>query len=1060
MNDRLNAIEGQSVRLYLRNYVSNVLTDATGAVTAIIREQTGTSTLETLTATRESRGVYYVEWAIPTSNVESAKYRSSFPGSGYYQDIWTLDGDTYSQDFFVFPEGYDSLVATTVSPLKFDYIFNTPRLEKGAKDYLSITLNEIDGKLVNTEDTFPEGEIQLIKGTETVFNYDDLIHQSTSSEYLYFLNTESLDSGVYKVQLKHTVPATTRNSKAIVTTTKTLNNGFTPSSSDSKLELVVDGIRQNVLFPSTADKARITTVFTEPLSFFDVSNDLFVVEVNGTEQERRLLNTPEPRGIDDIVDELNGTFPSGLASPATAFGGATAATYPSTSPGLQLALPMVTATNDYTEALADQLWGDDLSFTIDGTTYSVVFTGSTANTRDDIIDQINAEVGEDVAGYVTGTKTVFFITKSGASSIEIVGGDAADKLGFFAGQADINPSGLGAGVASVEASSPEVIKLTGTTSLRILTQSEGSVANEDLGFDTTGTIVEKTEDTAATITGSIINLLSVVNPYEATITTENSVNDNLANVTTIDGDSLTLDADMTSFTVPFADNVDSGAITSGFFTQAFSFINGTNDTLELDYVNNAVTVSKTIDFTGSPSETLDINDVISAINTELASGTDISDKVIADSYQGRLRIRMRKVDGDTGIVDQSLRIVKAESTAFDILGFEGIVDSPEPVFRNDQVTEDESSPGIGDLVAVDYINAPTATDIVNQINADATASTYVVASLLTDDRISITALNPPTTTTLTASFSSPNNADDYLDFTALSSTRETGQNFDIVITVDGGDAQTVSFADGSRNTDYFVQQINAQAVGVIAENDTNRIKISHQTAGSGNTFSLSDSSGGTTLTTLGLDGSVTAGTDGTAPTITATSAPASTFVSTQNGVLKIKAVETDPFTEIELGSDEDTGAEVATLISAISGITASYDAGTSTLTIESDLAGSDNGFIRIGSLNEGSTANTVLNISTDGAESVGSDGTPYTINQVKDRINNVFGGELVAENSSNFIRMSSLATGADASLEIGEKTTTDVLTDWGLVVGKTLGTSTTQVAQIIVSPRLTLTVGE
>ena len=88
--ERYTAQEGKTVRLYLRNYVSNVLTDADSTPTVYIRPRNGSTTLTTLTPTRESVGVYYADWAVPSSVVTSQKYSETFTGSGYYNDVWSL----------------------------------------------------------------------------------------------------------------------------------------------------------------------------------------------------------------------------------------------------------------------------------------------------------------------------------------------------------------------------------------------------------------------------------------------------------------------------------------------------------------------------------------------------------------------------------------------------------------------------------------------------------------------------------------------------------------------------------------------------------------------------------------------------------------------------------------------------------------------------------------------------------------------------------------------------------------------------------------------------------
>ena len=441
----------------------------------------------------------------------------------------------------------------------------------------------------------------------------------------------------------------------------------------------------------------------------------------------------------------------------------------------------------------------------------------------------------------------------------------------------------------------------------------------------------------------------------------------------------------------------------------------------------------------------------------------MNNEIVADIYQGRLRIRMRKIDSDIGgTTVQKLRIIKdaVTSTSFDTLGFEGITDSPELVFRNDQVVL------VGDdLEASDYIVKPTAAGVVNKINSAATSGEFI-ATLLEDGRIKISSptVGSPSSISVVTSVS-------YLDFVTTSNVGTDGQNYNIVITLDALGTpiiQTTSFEDGIRDTNYFVQQINNQIVGVLAENVSGALKISDQITGAGRQLELTDThtTVGTNLSGLGftpVSGKVIAnnGSNSIPAEIIATNTPATLFVSNSNGILKMKLSETDPFVSINL-SGITTGTGVASAIASAfpTTLNVNFDTVNSILTIETLSIGSNNSFIRIGSINEGSSANLALNISSDGSTSIGTDGIPYTIEQIIDRINAAFGGNIVASNSANFIKLESIQTGAGASLEIGSKTTNDILTDWGLPVGKFFGDSTTRVAQVIVSPKLTFTLGE
>jgi NAD+ synthetase len=82
-----------------------------------------------------------------------------------------------------------------------------------------------------------------------------------------------------------------------------------------------------------------------------------------------------------------------------------------------------------------------------------------------------------------------------------------------------------------------------------------------------------------------------------------------------------------------------------------------------------------------------------------------------------------------------------------------------------------------------------------------------------------------------------------------------------------------------------------------------------------------------------------------------------------------------------------------------------------------------------------------------------------SIDEIIDRINASFGGEVVADNISNFIRLRSIIFGATGTFTIGDSTTNDILTRWGLSKGTFIGTTQTQVAQTIVSQKLNLVVG-
>lgn len=1025
-----------------RNYNSNILTNVS-PLSVELRSRGSSTVLASPTIVNESVGVYYVDWAIPSSNVDSLKYSPTFPGTGDYQDVWKSGLTTLlSQDFFVYPENFPNNLAKIAEPIRLIHTLENNRFEEGAKDYLTWRVAEASNKLIVGESLFPEGQLQLFMGDQLIRNYDysPLIHKEDSDQYKYFLDTTSLKKGIYKVQCRFFVPQTTVHTKANLTTIKSLSNGYFPNT-DTNLGITIDGENRVIPFYRTSTNASVTG-HVSSLTFNSIGNDILMFNIDGTDKQIRLVNTGATRTLSSVIAELNGTIP---------------AMYSGASPSFSF--PVVTS-NLVLGPSVNNLVGKTLVFKVDSVPYTVQFTGSNPTPLGNIVSQINAVwqitnpgtfICQSVSSVLILGQNNSGLAASTLEEVEIVSGTALPLLGFVEGQSDTDITGNLHSIAPLVASENPVGCLqiqnpnTGGT-LTLFSASEGSSANNYLGLSSQQTVANAVTATGAKIVGlGAAYPISVTNASSGSVTGTTALPSSWTYPNTLGGDTLTLKVDGGGTQlVTFTDNQTPTAITSIF---AFGTYNINTKTLIVKRTAPSV-LTATITFAGTNPITT--QSVIAQANAQLASAGITN--IVMDLYNGHLRLRATT----TGVTFDIL----VGSTGDDELGFDtNILGAPESYYQNDQVISD----GLGGVRShqvgeTAYIKPFTPSDVVSQINTQTTGCTasllgnkLVIASDTTGISSSIeitggTAVTPLYLNGLT----SP---------TVWSGTAATNNKFDIVTA--GPVTQTVSLSTGTKSLTQLISEINAQVTGVLASQGgitNDQLVLTTATTGTSATISAVDVTSGTVLSLFGSASPINAtGVDAVLGTINGTTYVPVRTVSGGNARLVLSDnIITTP-TIIDLTACTTTAQVVAAINVSFPG--RASEPSSNILLIQSPTYGA-NSFVTIGGANDGSDANPLLGLSQNGLQAVGTNGQPYTLQQIVGKINASFGGFEVATTDGNFLVLQSITEGAGAEIIISDSTSSDILNLWGLSKGTYVGETKTQVSQTIVSPKLSLFLGE
>jgi hypothetical protein len=1023
--DRFNAAEASTVRLYFRNYNGNILTDT--AVSSVqLRAKNSSVVLQSVNGVsivHESTGVYYIDWAIPSSLQGSLKYSATFPGAGDYQDVWAYTGPTtLAQDFYVYQEGYPTSLAEVVEPIRLTHDLSTNRFEAGASDFLMWRITEANGRLIPGETLYPEGDMQIFFGNKVIKNYLPFIHRADREIYKYYLNTTSFKEGVYKVQARFVIPPGTVETQATIQSSKSLLNGFSPNTNEY-LYLTVDGIDRTISYPKTATVASTSASLRGTFSFVAAANDLFIIAVDGSEKRIRLLNTDTARTDADIVAELNGTVH-----------GEYIATF---------VFPIVTSSIKFAPAVDPGVVGLTFSFSVDSVPYTVQFS-SLAITVPLVVAQLNVAypgIAFDNNGIITLGNA---IAPGTISDITILGGSSLPTLGFTQGQNDTSTHSISPAVAALNAGNIEITGVaSGAGEIRILKGTEGSVANASLGFPSNGDDDVGASNLPATNTGSGITYpILVSSPTTAEIESTSNLSTFSPTLSTVlpatptSIDTLTFTATVDGVAKPvvtFNDVKIPAAITSAYSLGSFSGLH-----LLTLILNDGTAPDCTVTFSGNP---LTLSEVVSQINA--ITNPDAID-AIADVWNGRLRLR--RTTTTLGLT------IKTASTAKDILGFEqSMITSPaEEIYQNDQVYF------LVDLIAPPYILPWTLNDIINKIN---TVTVTTIASL-NGSKIVITSPTTGIGSTLGLVGSGTLLAQFLL---AASSTGANGTNHLLqleyetpVVTL----FDVITLTAGVKSLADIIAEINTQTTSAVATTSGTQIKISTVSTGTTAYLKITDGTFGL-LAALGLSALASNGTNATAPVLTGTAAPLLQYASGGHAILYLKWTDgtTTFFSSVDISADlsltdvRDTINADATinpyLIASVSG---------TTLTIQTLSSGASY-VLTVGGLNEGSTANAILGFSSDGVRVTGTNGQPLSLTQIVERINAAYGGNTIADSFSNLLRLRSTTSGAGASIIIGDDTTTNLLDTFGLAKGTYYGTTTTQVSQTIVSPKLSLIIG-
>ena len=290
--------------------------------------------------------------------------------------------------------------------------------------------------------------------------------------------------------------------------------------------------------------------------------------------------------------------------------------------------------------------------------------------------------------------------------------------------------------------------------MRIATATEGSSANSELGFPSSGESAEPTAAVPAGVSGLALNPISVINPTSASITGGNpnipsfgATGFNMANKTlsiTVDGVSPA------NIVTTFSTTTSLPAITSAFSSPSAEIIAGDGDGISPTEQFPIPTITQTAtngndilrlnwDDGTSPSHSISVNlyddpapDTVNSVPVKILTTDQIiviiqnaidsvSSTLVVDKFNNRLRIR-----GKDGVGVISLSIDKTiNNSAHEVLGFNNIAAAPEVIFQNDQLLEDANT-----ITADIYINEFTIADASAQINLESeTVISNAIASV-------------------------------------------------------------------------------------------------------------------------------------------------------------------------------------------------------------------------------------------------------------------------------------------------------------------------------------------
>lgn len=1050
--DRYNAVEAQTVRLYFRNYSSNILTNVS-PLSVEIRSRGSSTVLASPIIVNESTGVYYVDWAIPSSDVDSLKYSPTFPGTGDYQDVWKSGVTTLlSQDFFVYPENFPNNLAKITEPIRLNHTLETNRFDEGAKDYLTWRVAEINNSLVAGESLFPEGQLQLFLGDQLIRNYDysPLIHKEDSDQYKYFLDTTSLKKGIYKVQCRFFVPQTTVHTKANLSTVKSLANGYYPNT-DTILGLTIDGTNRTIPFYRTSTNATVQGQVSS-LTFNKIGNDVLKFNVDGTERQIRLVNTGSNRTLTSIIQELNAVSP-----PSNKTG-----TIPTIFSGhiIPLSFPCVTSNLALTGSIPNII-GKTLVFEVDAVPYTVQFTGALGTTIANIVSEINGAwqvtnpgtvICQNVSNVITFAQNNSGLATSNLEQIEIVSGTALPLLGFVEGQSDIDTDAYPHSIWPLVASENPVGCLqiqnpnTGGT-LTLYSAAEGSSANNYLGLSSQKTIADAVAAEGAKIEGLAAAFpISVTDSSSGSVTSANTIPNSWTYPNTLGGKTLEFKVDGgTTQTVTFADNTNPTAITSIFAFGTYTIVGTTQDVLK---ISRTAPVLQSVTVTYTPGE-ITARSIITQTNTQLAAAGIAN--ILMDLYNGRLRLRAT-VPGVT------FELPATGSTARSELGFDTNIISAEPVYQNDQISLSGSTVRSHVTGQTSYIKPFSQSDVVTQINAQTLGCIASISSnrlVIKSDTTGVSSsIEIKGGTSLTDLY-----LNGYIN-TVLSGTVATNNKFTITTGAIPSVVQTVTLNAGIKSLTQIITEINSQVVGVLASQGgttNNQLVLTTTSTGTGVTIAVADVTSGTVVSLFGAAATSDTGASAILGTINGSTYTPSRTASGGNARLILSDDIIITPTIVDLSSCT-TVAQVVTAINALFPGRASNPS--ANLLLLQSPTYSANSFITIGGLNDGSDANALLGFSQNGLQAIGTNGQPYTLQQIAARINAAFGGFEVAVINGNFLEFQSITEGAGAEIIITDTTSADILNIWGLSKGTYVGESRTQNSQTIVSPKLSLFLGE
>lgn len=1012
--------EKTKARLYFYNFNNNTLQDAN---TISVQIKFSNLFIASLNPIRESTGVYYVDYFIPSSDPNDIFFDINFPGEGVYEDVWNVDGNQFVQNFIVKKE---ISLPTTEEPLTFTYQLINTEINKGSDDYLQFLVNNS----VLTLDQFPPLFIKILNSSNaTVIDFKPTI--KFDNRYYFKLNSKLLPPGTYFAQGKIIVPEQRINKKAIITSNNNLP--VVPQSSIEILDLEIDGIRNLIQFPNTGKKAQLIFTLPQTINFIEAGNDVFIINVDGEERKIRLVNTPVQKSAQNIVDEMNGlyTFLNSLYDVSN------------------LIYPIVTGSKDLSNFDVSQLNGKDLKIQIDNEFISIEFANLSSNdtllsVANIINNAINEKIGRNNICYIvsnssTNIKIIVFAenistpSQNRIKTIKVLGGTSLYDLGFIINQDDNNVHKISDSIVSVTLDSGK-IKIQSTKSFKIYNFSQGSKFNVFTPGDYN--IVNATPCILTSDNSSFpIKVVEEKAPIFigtrqlSKLTRTERKNLNLETITVerqgVSGYPLTISLD----------NVSPPAIVSplklnSYNISANSIFRIVDDTTNIDVTLNS----------SSSEKVLTLNQIINILN----SNTSFSNVYVADIYNFALRIRRKNKYGNfatsTKIIYSSTYKGGAD------LGF-NLFPDPENTFQNDEVINDTTN---SQVIFKDY-KMPISNDIlISIINSALTNQNEF--SFINNDFLAFTSIDKGSNVSIRVYASSgaasilglPSSAGSFIN-------GEDPLNRDMNIKVINTSTNTVigesnvEFEEGYRMQDYIISKINSVTEFVTtSKTSDNKIEIRTQNTGSNIKIEITSNSWDSKRFGFSADYSNNKvskqnGTD-FQPAIALSKTITPMFTkSSDNGFLYIKTNPNLDFTIVNLSGVTSINDFVNRLIS--SGLANDLDILTDqnkVILIHKVL--SSNAIISIASADAGSTANGSLGISANGITVRGVDTNSYSIDNIVSFINGAFGRE-VSKNSGGFLEINSINSGSLSYVKIGENSTHTLLIQLGLVPGKIYGST-------------------